>query len=158
MDVPSQPSRPARRRLRRPRGLRALIRSLGGGPGHAGERSDHFDGERFFDPAGSAGRTFRDFLRWRRTAQRKPWPRSVENRARPAPPALLGLGEVALTFINHVTFLIQLPGLNILTDPVYAERASPFRRVGPKRVRAPGLAFEALPPIHLVLVSHNHYD
>lgn len=144
--------------MRRPRGLRALIRSLAGGPGYRGARSDHFDGERFFNPDGAAGRSFRDFLRWRRTAQSTPWPSWVENRAHPALPERLAAGEVALTFVNHITFLIQLPGLNVLTDPVYGERASPFRRAGPRRVRRPGLELEALPPIHLVLVSHNHYD
>jgi L-ascorbate metabolism protein UlaG (beta-lactamase superfamily) len=158
MDMPAHPAQAQRRELRRPRGMRALFRSLRGGPGHPGAPSDHFDGERFFNPDGGEGRSFRDFLKWRRTAQSTPWPQWVENRARPAPPAHVEAGEIALTFVNHITFLIQLPGLNVLTDPVYAERASPFRRVGPKRVRAPGLAFEALPPIHLVLVSHNHYD
>jgi L-ascorbate metabolism protein UlaG (beta-lactamase superfamily) len=112
----------------------------------------------FFNPDTSAGRSFKDMLRWRLTAQSKPWPQWVENRARPELPDSLGEGQIALTFINHITFLIQYRGLNILTDPVYSQRVSPFKSIGPKRVRAPGLAFEALPPIHIVLVSHNHYD
>ena len=123
-----------------------LLRSLRGGPGYEGPRSDHFDGRHFFNPGATAGRSFRDFLRWRRTSNPKPWPRALES------------GQLALTFINHITFLIQYRGFNILTDPVYSERASPFRHLGPRRVRAPGLAFVDLPPIHLVLVSHNHYD
>ncbi len=65
---------------------------------------------------------------------------------------------MAATFVNHITFLLQFRGLNVLTDPVYSRRVSPFRNLGPTRVRAPGLAFEDLPPIHLVLVTHNHYD
>ena len=138
--------------------LRNTLRSLGGGPGYHGPPSDHFDGRLFFNPDASAGRSFRDFLRWRRTANPKPWPRHIDNRARPALPASLEPGGVALTFVNHVTFLIQFPGLNVLTDPVYSERASPFRHMGPRRVRDPGLDFAELPPIHLVLVSHNHYD
>jgi len=60
--------------------------------------------------------------------------------------------------VNHVTFLLQFPGLNLLTDPVWSERVSPFSFAGPKRVHAPGIAFDALPPIHVVLISHNHYD
>jgi len=139
-------------------GLRDTLRSLGGGPGYDGPPSDHFDGRFFFNPDASAGRSFRDFLRWRRTANRKPWPGQVSNRARPALPERLERGQVALTFINHITFLIQFPGLNVLTDPVYSERASPFRNLGPRRVRDPGLAFANLPPIHVVLVTHNHYD
>jgi L-ascorbate metabolism protein UlaG (beta-lactamase superfamily) len=74
------------------------------------------------------------------------------------PNQTLGVGDVAITFVNHVTFLIQTAGINILTDPVWSERASPFRWIGPKRVRSPGVAFEDLPTIDLVLVSHNHYD
>lgn len=139
-------------------GLLGTLRSLSGGPGHHGPQSDHFDGERFFNPIGSTGRSFADVRRWRRTAQRKPWPLWVENRARPAPATDLAAGEIALTFINHITFLIQCRGLNILTDPVYSERVSPFTSIGPKRVRAPGLAFDDLPRIDLVLVTHNHYD
>jgi L-ascorbate metabolism protein UlaG (beta-lactamase superfamily) len=65
---------------------------------------------------------------------------------------------VVLTFVNHITFLVQLDGLNVLTDPVYSDRVSPFRSVGPRRVHAPGLAFEALPSVDVVLLSHNHYD
>ena len=67
-------------------------------------------------------------------------------------------GEIAITFIGHASFLIQAHGINILIDPVYAERASPVRFAGPKRVRAPGVGFDDLPPITLLLLSHNHYD
>ena len=138
--------------------IRDTLRSLAGGPGHQGPPSDHFDGRAFFNSNASAGRSFWDFLRWRFNSKRKPWPAWVENRARPALPAHLDPDQITLTFVNHITFLIQLPGLNILTDPVYSERVSPLRRWGPRRVRAPGLAFEALPPLQLVLISHNHYD
>jgi L-ascorbate metabolism protein UlaG (beta-lactamase superfamily) len=134
------------------------LRSLRGGPGYQGPPSDHFDGRHFFNPDAPSGRSLRDLLRWRRTSSPKIWPAQVANRAQPSLPATLRPGELALTFINHITFLIQCGGLNVLTDPVYAERASPFAGLGPRRVRAPGLAFSALPPIHLVLLSHNHYD
>jgi L-ascorbate metabolism protein UlaG (beta-lactamase superfamily) len=63
-----------------------------------------------------------------------------------------------VTFVNHATVLIQTEGLNILTDPVWSERASPVSWAGPKRHRSPGLRFEDLPPIDVVLISHNHYD
>ena len=139
-------------------GLRQRLRSLAGGPGYHGPASDHFDGRFFFNPDAPAGRSFRDFLRWRRTAHPTPWPRIVSNRIRPALPQRLEQGQIALTFINHITFLIQFPGLNVLTDPVYSERASPFRHLGPRRVRDPGLPYAELPPIHIVLVTHNHYD
>lgn len=138
--------------------IRDVLRSLNGGPGYSGPPSDHFDGQLFFNPDVKAGRSFKDFLHWQRTRQRKLWPAWVENRARPALPARLAAGQVALTFINHITFLMQFRGLNVLTDPVYSQRVSPFRSMGPRRVRAPGLAFDDLPPIDLVLVTHNHYD
>jgi L-ascorbate metabolism protein UlaG (beta-lactamase superfamily) len=67
-------------------------------------------------------------------------------------------GCLRVTFINHATVLIQMDGLNILTDPIWSERASPVRWAGPRRHRAAGLRFEDLPPIDLVLISHNHYD
>ena len=139
-------------------GAYATRRSLRGGPGHGGPRSDHFDGKLFFNPDASAGRTLGEFLRWQRTSQAKPRPKWVENHAVPALPSALEHGGIALTFVNHITYLLQFHGLNVLTDPVYSERVSPVQWTGPRRVRAPGLSFEALPRIDIVLVSHNHYD
>lgn len=65
---------------------------------------------------------------------------------------------IRITFINHSTLLIQWEGKNLLTDPIWSKRASPFRYLGPKRLHAPGIPFEQLPPIDMVLLSHNHYD
>ena len=138
--------------------VRELQKNLAGGPPHRGSRSDHFDGQRFFNPGACTDRSWRDLIKWCRTARIRPWPRRVENRLQPALPARLRAGQLALTFVNHITFLIQLRGLNILTDPVYSERVSPVSWCGPRRVRDPGLPFEQLPPIDLVLISHDHYD
>ena len=66
--------------------------------------------------------------------------------------------KLIVTFINHATFLIQVDGVNILTDPVWSKRTSPFSFAGPKRVHPPGVEFENLPRIDLVVISHNHYD
>ncbi len=63
-----------------------------------------------------------------------------------------------LTWIGHATLLIQLDGVNVLTDPHFSERASPFGFAGPRRLNPPGLAFESLPPIDVVVISHDHYD
>jgi L-ascorbate metabolism protein UlaG (beta-lactamase superfamily) len=60
--------------------------------------------------------------------------------------------------VNHSTVLIQYAGINILTDPIWSERASPFSWIGPRRFAPPGVPFENLPKIDLVLLSHNHYD
>jgi len=148
----------AKRALALATGAYATRRSITGGPGYRGPVSDHFDGTVFFNRDATAGRSFSEFLRWQRTQQRKPWPARVENSATPALPVRLAPGEIGLTFINHVTYLVQFRGLNVLTDPVYSERASPVQWTGPRRVRDPGLPFAELPGIDLVLVSHNHYD
>ena len=87
---------------------------------------------------------------------RTPWPAHVDQPAR-RPPAL-DAAAAAVTFISHSTFLIQTPVANILTDPMYSQRAGPFNRFGPRRVRQPAVRFEDLPPISTVLLSHNHYD
>lgn len=120
--------------------------------------SDHYDGELFFNPSGAINKTVLDLMKWRLFGQRARWPAEVKNTASPRVVARAAVGELHLTFINHSTFLIQVDGLNILTDPVFSSRVSPFRRIGPKRVREPGLAMKDLPKIDLLLVSHNHYD
>jgi N-acyl-phosphatidylethanolamine-hydrolysing phospholipase D len=66
--------------------------------------------------------------------------------------------EPTVTWIGHSTLLVQLDGVNVLTDPQWSSRASPVSWAGPARVTPPGLAFEALPPIHAVVISHDHYD
>ena len=84
------------------------------------------------------------------------WPSevAVEPRRPPHP----GPDEVVVTFVGHATFLIQAAATNLLIDPVYSRRASPVSFAGPRRVRAPGVRFDDLPTISLVLLSHNHYD
>lgn len=67
-------------------------------------------------------------------------------------------GQPTVTWVGHSTLLIQLGGVNLLTDPQWSPRASPVSFGGPKRVTPPGLRFEDLPPVHLVLISHDHYD
>jgi L-ascorbate metabolism protein UlaG (beta-lactamase superfamily) len=123
-----------------------------------GERrgsSDHFDGRRFFNPAGLAPRPFTDVPRMLREP-RTPWPAHVDVQPR-TPPTLEGDAAV-VTFIGHATFLIQTGAGNILTDPMFSARAGPANLAGPRRVREPAVRFEDLPPIAIVLLSHNHYD
>jgi L-ascorbate metabolism protein UlaG (beta-lactamase superfamily) len=123
-----------------------------------GPVSDHFDGTRFFDPHGVEPKRLTDLLRWWAAGGKSEWPawRPYPNSDRP--PARVEGAAWRISFVGHATLLIQTGGLNILTDPVWSERASPFTFAGPKRVNAPGIAFEALPPIDVVLVSHGHYD
>lgn len=121
--------------------------------------SDHCDGAHFFNPNlnAPAGRGFGDVLKWAANRKPSPWPKQVVDPPYPFP-SDVPKSAVAVTFIGHASFLLRLGGLTILTDPVYSEHAGPFGRLGPRRVRSPGLAFDALPPIDLMLQSHNHYD
>jgi N-acyl-phosphatidylethanolamine-hydrolysing phospholipase D len=66
--------------------------------------------------------------------------------------------QLTLTWVGHSSVLLQLDGLNILTDPIWSERASPVGFAGPRRWVPPGIAFNELPPLDVVLLSHNHYD
>lgn len=121
-------------------------------------KSDHFDGKKFFNPGVPVVKGFFDLLKWQLGGGKKDWPEQVENLAKPELPSEVADGEVVVTFVNHATHLVQLKGLNFLTDPHYSKRASPVSWAGPSRVREPGVQFEDLPKIDLVLVSHNHYD
>lgn len=125
-------------------------------PYYSGPVSDHFDGLRFFNPDGAAPKGFRDLLRMIFSNNRVKWPNSVPVTSAPRPAARVD--DLTVTMVGHATMLIQVAGLNLLTDPVWSTRASPFRHIGPKRVAEAGLRFEDLPPIDAVLLSHNHYD
>jgi len=127
---------------------------------YSGPKSDHFDGERFFDPHGAPPRKLREVLRWQfgRKRQRAKWPDWVENAFSDIPPQRIDGGKVRLCFVGHASWLIQTAGINILVDPVWSMRVSPVRWTGPKRHNDPGVAFSALPRIDTVLVTHGHYD
>ncbi len=126
-------------------------------PKYKGPVCDHFNGKTFINPGGVKAKGFIDVIKWSTNRQRDPW---IEE-------GNVGYGEkpleriddgVKVTFVNHSTFLIQVDGLNILTDPVWGERTSPVSFMGPKRMRPPGIRFEDLPQIDIVIISHNHYD
>jgi L-ascorbate metabolism protein UlaG (beta-lactamase superfamily) len=129
---------------------------------YTGSVSDHFDGVRFFDPHGASPKNRRDLLRWmvgrRWRAPKSAWPAWAPSPYVDRPPARVQGTAWRIAYIGHASLLIQTAGLNLLLDPVWSKRASPFRFVGPKRVNDPGIAFTDLPPIDAVLVSHGHYD
>lgn len=127
---------------------------------YRGPASDHFDGQRFHnyvriddDQLGDALRIALHTL----TGHRGHW-RTWEEVPRDTPPARVGAGVLRVTFVNHATVLVQMDGLNLLTDPVWSARASPVSWAGPARHRPPGIRFDDLPPIDVVLLSHDHYD
>lgn len=109
-------------------------------------------------------KNFLDFLRWqwnRRVANQVVKPDRYDLKAIPPeyvnPPKRIYSG--VLTWVGHATFLLQMENKNILTDPVWSERVGPFgNRVGPQRYMPPGIPWENLPPIDIVVISHNHYD
>lgn len=126
---------------------------------YSGPPSDHFDGTLFFNPDGQMPGRFTDLLKWQLSGERSKWPAANPSPFEPTEPAArIDSGGLRLTMVGHATLLIQTAGLNILTDPVWSPRVSPLSFAGPRRVNAPGIAFSRLPPIDLVLVSHNHYD
>jgi L-ascorbate metabolism protein UlaG (beta-lactamase superfamily) len=127
-------------------------------PRYKGPITDHFDGTKFRNLEPPERKGFIDFVRWQLTSKRGTWNKWTDSKPGSAPPPRVNGKGLRVTFINHATVLIQTDGLNILTDPIWSERASPVTWAGPKRHRSSGLRFEDLPLIDIVLISHNHYD
>ncbi|MCX5849602.1 MAG: MBL fold metallo-hydrolase [Deltaproteobacteria bacterium] len=98
-----------------------------------------------------------DMMKWGLTGKRKKWPEKIDIESGDKPSAHVETG-IRYTVVNHATVLIQVNGINILTDPIWSTRASMLSWIGPKRVVEPGINFDDLPPIDIVLISHNHYD
>ena len=108
-----------------------------------------------------------DFLRWRWNAVSTGLPPPPQRATPVTAPDLAFLQrnavagdamQPAITWIGHATMLAQFAGLNLVTDPVFSERASPLSFIGPRRAQPPGLRLDQLPRIDVVLISHNHYD
>lgn len=144
----------------------ATLGGLGLREAHAGNRyytgpiSDHFDGKVFFNPGGEEPRGFSDLLRWQFGGGKIEWPRPAQaaHVVTTKPEPRIDGSRLVVTMVGHATLLIQTAGLNILTDPVWSERASPVSFAGPRRNNPPGVAFDDLPKIDIVIVTHNHYD
>jgi N-acyl-phosphatidylethanolamine-hydrolysing phospholipase D len=141
-----------------------------------GARNPYFDASRaHHTPDGfknnyiaAADKSIGQLLRWRWEALRDGLPRPAQA---PTPRVAPDLAEIhanarlganlmqpAVTWIGHASMLVQASGLNVLTDPAFSERASPLSFLGPQRAQAPGVALADLPPIDVVVISHNHYD
>ncbi len=130
--------------------------------------SDHFDGKLFSNPAVPSAASsparpvnrgiFWYAWRWLVSDDRPDWPIIADFSPGPPPALNVSHGEIRITPVGHATFLIQMDGLNILTDPIWSHRCSPVSWAGPRRHQPPGIRFEDLPPIDAVLISHNHYD
>lgn len=140
-------------------GLFAVRGASAGNPYYDGPVSPNFDGEVFYNPNGTPPGGFADLVRWQLGGGKKAWPDHYPSPHERAKPVARVQGEdLRITMVGHATMLIQTQGLNFLTDPVWSQRVSPVSFAGPKRRNAPGVTFEDLPPIDVVLLTHNHYD
>jgi hypothetical protein len=118
-----------------------LIGYLLSGPVYTGNRSDHFNGEKFINPGNVEAKGLKDVIKWALNRQPGTWEK-IETTS-PVPFDKNNPDSVTrVTFINHSTLLIQVGSYNILTDPVWSDRASPFQWIGPKRMRPPGIDFD----------------
>lgn len=120
--------------------------------------SSHFKDGVFRNTHSLPAKSLWTALKMRLTTDWAKWPDWVDIKPGPKPAERVEGDEVKVTFINHATFLVQTRGYNILTDPIYSKRCSPVSFVGPARVHQPGIAFDELPKIDVVLISHDHYD
>jgi L-ascorbate metabolism protein UlaG (beta-lactamase superfamily) len=127
-------------------------------PAYRGPMSDHFDGKKFNNPGGVQPLGFSSLIKWMREREKGEWKELTDVPFGPPPAPIVDGDSIDVTFINHSTFLIQTQSLNILTDPIYSEYASPVSFAGPRRMRPPGIRFEDLPAIDIILLTHNHYD
>jgi L-ascorbate metabolism protein UlaG (beta-lactamase superfamily) len=122
------------------------------------KQSPNFNNGHFHNFEKTQGKSLWNFIKTRLTTEWADWPDHREFPKQPQPPKSVGGEKLRVTYINHATLLIQAGGLNILTDPHFSERCSPVQFAGPKRVHSPGVPFEELPKIDVVLISHDHYD
>jgi L-ascorbate metabolism protein UlaG (beta-lactamase superfamily) len=123
-----------------------------------GPLSDHFDGLRFFDVHGVSDKSINDRLTFWTTRYQANWPDAAPSPFADKPPRRVDDKTLRISFVGHASILLQTGGRNILIDPMWSGRASPFTFAGPQRRNAPGVAFDALPPLDAILVSHCHYD
>jgi L-ascorbate metabolism protein UlaG (beta-lactamase superfamily) len=121
--------------------------------------TDHYDRKKFYNQDVSIlPKNIAEVLKWKTTSRANhSWPNEVIGK-KDEPPSKVDKYNIRISSVGHATFLLQLENCNILTDPVWSQRASPISWIGPKRVTQPGIDFDKLPKIDIVLVSHNHYD
>ena len=125
-------------------------------PRYKGPVTDHFNGKKFVNtgPAVRQG----SVLKWLLNRDKGPWLSDPTAQPGPKPQTRIYGDSLVMTFVGHSSFLLQTDGLNILTDPVWSPKAGPTKWLAVKRLRPPGLRYEDLPPIDVVLLSHSHYD
>jgi hypothetical protein len=115
---------------------------------YQGKPSDHFDGSRFFGK--EQGNSKLDHVKWLWEMKTVDWPRWIDDPVQKPPSPYTEKGGLRVTTINQSTVLLQMDGLNILTDPVWSHRAGPCSWAGVSRIRRPGIRLEDLPPVHII--------
>ncbi len=124
-------------------------------PAYAGPTTERFNGTTFKSESYEKKRPA-DLIKWRMQRQPGPWEHRATRQADSIPQT--ETDGLRITLVNHSTLLIQLDGINLLTDPIWSKSTGPFGRIGPSRYREPGIRFDDLPRIDAVFVSHSHYD
>lgn len=127
---------------------------------YRGPISDHFDGRTFYYSTDKNRIHYPtlDLISVGFVTVMHPWPKPLPNPSYYDTSRYYSSGKIKVTFINHATTLVQTPQMNFLLDPVFSYRVSPFKWIGPARVKPPGIDFKDLPKIDVVMISHNHYD
>src|ERR1700730_7202508 len=118
----------------------------------------HFDGKRFYNPDAPQAPSLLEALRWKLTSRPEASPHFISDLEQSIPPRRVEGSELRTTLVNHATVLLQQRGSNILTDPIWSERAGPVSWISPRRRRKRGGSWDDKPSIDAVLISHNHYD
>ena len=126
-------------------------------PRYKGAVTDHFNGKKFVNTGPPAVRQG-GLLKWLLHRDKGPWLNEPNAAPGPKPQARVYGDSLVMTFVGHSSFLLQIDGLNVLTDPVWSPKIGPTKWLGIKRGRPPGIRYEDLPPIDAVLLSHCHYD
>lgn len=127
-------------------------------PYYQGPKTDHFNGTRFFYPTSDRPPNFFDVIKWKFTSKPLKWPPHVWQDLKITNTFKQRSFDLCVTYIGHSSFLVQINHQNILVDPIYAKYAGPVKANTLKRRIAPGIAFDDLPPIDIIILSHNHYD
>ena len=125
-------------------------------PFYDGPVSDHFDGLRFHSPSEPPANGLLELAWMNAVKAARYWPAVTPPARFDLPPRRFGGLRIAM--IGHASLLVQVCGVNLLIDPVYADRLGPVPGAGPLRAQPPGIRFDDLPPIDAILITHNHYD
>lgn len=136
----------------------AFLTSCASNKYYDGPTSDHFDGKTFHNKKKDPHKGIVSFTEWKIVDHKPGWPKNNHDIKTDKPPAYVKGNDLRLTYVGHSTVLLQTQGMNILTDPIWSSRAGPDGVLGAKRVTDPGIAWNDLPKIDVVLISHNHYD